>query len=99
MLYITFQLELQHQEISVIGREKHYLENTLRINIPDELNRRLEQLAKNTGQAVGTLVCEAIEEYLGIEERKKGLQAISDHQAVSDRAPLVTLSGSGDCDK
>ena len=71
----------------------------MRINIPEELNRRLEQLAKNTGQAVGALVREAIEDYLDIEERKKGLQAISDHQAVSDRDPLVSLIGSGECDK
>ena len=70
----------------------------MRINIPDELNNRLEQLAKNTGQAVGALVCEAIEEYLDIEERKKGLQEISYHQAISDRDPLVLLTGSGDCD-
>jgi predicted DNA-binding protein len=71
----------------------------MRINIPDELNRRLEQLAKNTGQAVGALVCEAIEVYLVNEERKKGLQAISDRQAFSDMDPLVSLIGSGDCDK
>ena len=34
----------------------------MHINIPDDLNRRLEQLAKGTGQDVGTLVCEAIEQ-------------------------------------
>ena len=71
----------------------------MRIDIPDDLHRRLEHLAKSTGQDIGALVCEAIEEYLAIEERKKGLQETSDRQAFSDTDPLVSLIGSGDCDK
>jgi hypothetical protein len=41
----------------------------MRIDIPDELNRRLEQLAKGTGRDVGALVCEAIEQRLAREEQ------------------------------
>ena len=41
------------------------------ITIPDDLNRRLEQLAKGTGQNVSALVCEAIEQSLALEEGKK----------------------------
>ena len=36
----------------------------MHIDIPDHLNRRLEQLAKGTGQDVSALVCEAIEQRL-----------------------------------
>jgi predicted DNA-binding protein len=71
----------------------------MRINIPDELNSCLEQLAKNTGQAVDALVCEIIEEYLAVEERKEDLQEATDPQAFSDMDPLVSLIGSSDCDK
>jgi predicted transcriptional regulator len=46
----------------------------MHIDIPDDLNRRLEQLAKGTGQNVGTMVCEAIEQRLALEERKQGPQ-------------------------
>jgi hypothetical protein len=42
----------------------------MRIDIPDELNKRLEQLAKGTGQEVGALVCEAIEQRLTREEQR-----------------------------
>ena len=42
----------------------------MHIDIPDELNRRLEQLAKGTGQAVDALVCEAIEQRLAREEQR-----------------------------
>lgn len=42
----------------------------MRIDIPDELNRRLEQLAKGTGQDVGDLVCEAIEQRLARKEQR-----------------------------
>src|SRR2546425_366427 len=42
----------------------------MHIDIPDDLHRRLEQLAKGIGQDVGTLVCEAIEERLALEERE-----------------------------
>jgi hypothetical protein len=40
------------------------------IDIPDDLRRRLEQLAKGPGQEVGALVCEAIEYRLVREERR-----------------------------
>ncbi len=49
----------------------------MHIDIPDDLNRRLEQLAKGIGQDVGALVCEAIEQRLAIEEQKKRLQETS----------------------
>ena len=71
----------------------------MRIDIPDELNRRLEQLAKGTGQDVGTLVCEALEQRLATEERKKRLQeATTAWQAFSDQDPFVALIGSGEDD-
>jgi hypothetical protein len=41
----------------------------MHIHIPDDLNRRLEQLAKGTGQDVDALVCEAIEQRLAREEQ------------------------------
>ena len=41
----------------------------MHIDIPDDLNRRLEQLAKGTGQDVDALVCEAIEQRLALEEQ------------------------------
>jgi predicted transcriptional regulator len=41
----------------------------MNIHIPDDLNSRLEQLAKGTGQDVGALVCEAIEQRLAREEQ------------------------------
>lgn len=41
----------------------------MHIDIPDDLNRRLEQLAKGTGRAVDALVCEAIEQRLAREEQ------------------------------
>lgn len=70
----------------------------MHIDIPDDLNRRLEQLAKGTGQAMGALVCEAIEESLAAAERKKRLQEASDRQAFSDQDPFVSLIGSGEDD-
>ena len=47
------------------------------IDIPDDLHRRLEQLAKGTGQDIGALVCEALEQRLALEERKQRPQASS----------------------
>jgi Ribbon-helix-helix protein, copG family len=41
----------------------------MHIDIPDDLNRRLEQLAKGTGRDVSALVCEAIEQRLALEEQ------------------------------
>jgi predicted transcriptional regulator len=44
----------------------------MHIDIPDDLNKRLGQLAKGTGRDVGTLVCEAIEQHLAREEQPAG---------------------------
>ena len=66
----------------------------MHIDIPDDLHRRLEQLAKGTGQDVGTLVCEAIEQRLALEERKKRPQESSAWQPFSDQDPFLSLIGS-----
>ena len=66
----------------------------MHIDIPDDLHRRLEQLAKGIGQNVGALVCEAIEQHLALEERKKRLQEASALQSFSDQDPFVSLIGS-----
>jgi predicted transcriptional regulator len=66
----------------------------MHIDIPDDLNKRLEQLAKGTGQDVGALVCEAVEQRLAIEEWKKRLQEVSTWQSFSDQDPFVSLIGS-----
>ncbi|MEE8303850.1 MAG: ribbon-helix-helix domain-containing protein [Candidatus Tectomicrobia bacterium] len=66
----------------------------MHIDIPDDLNRRLEQLAKGIGQDVGALVCEAIEQRLAIEEQKKRLQEISGQKRFSDQDPFLSLIGS-----
>jgi hypothetical protein len=68
----------------------------MHINIPDDLTRRLEQLAKGTGQDVGTLVCEAIEEHLAREERMKHPQESPAWQPFSDQDPFLSLIGSGE---
>ena len=68
----------------------------MHIDIPDDLHRRLEQLAKGTGQDVGTLVCEAIEQRLALEERKQRAQTSPAWQAFSDQDPFVSLIGSGE---
>ena len=70
----------------------------MHIDIPDDLNRRLEQLAKGTGQDVGALVCEAIEQRLAREERKKRLQESPAWQPFSDQDPFLSLIGSGEDD-
>ena len=70
----------------------------MRIDIPDDLNRRLEQLATGTGQDVGTLVCEAIEQRLAREEGKQHPQESPAWQPFSDQDPLVSLIGSGEDD-
>jgi hypothetical protein len=64
------------------------------ITIPDDLNRRLEQLAQGTGQNVGALVCEAIEQRLALEEGKKSPQKDAPWHAFSAEDPLVSLIGS-----
>ena len=66
----------------------------MRIDIPDDLHRRLEQLAKGTGQDVRVLVCEAIRQHLAVEEQKKRLQEASAWQAFSAQDPFVSLIGS-----
>ena len=70
----------------------------MHIDIPDDLNRRLERLAKGTGQDVGTLVCEAIEQRLALEEQQKRPQAAPAWQPFSDQDPFLSLVGSGEDD-
>jgi hypothetical protein len=67
----------------------------MHIDIPDDLHRRLEQLAKGTGQDVGTLVCEAIEHRLAREERQNRPQESLAWQPFSGQDPFVSLIGSG----
>jgi Ribbon-helix-helix protein, copG family len=66
------------------------------IEIPDDLHRRLEQLAQGTGQDVSALVCEAIEQRLALEVRKQGPEESSAWQPFSDQDPFVSLIGSGE---
>jgi predicted transcriptional regulator len=68
------------------------------IDIPDDLHRRLEQLAKGTGQDVGALVCEAIEQRLALEERKKRSQESPAWQSFTEQDSFVSLIGSGEDD-
>jgi len=70
----------------------------MHIDIPDDLNRRLEQLAKGTGQDVGTLVCEAIEQRLARDEAKSCPPETPAGQPFSDNDPLLELIGSGEDD-
>ena len=70
----------------------------MHIDIPDDLHRRLEQLANGIGQDVGTLVCEAIEERLALEERKNRPQESPAGQPFSGQDPFVSLIGSGEDD-
>jgi hypothetical protein len=70
----------------------------MHINIPDDLTRRLEQLAKGTGQDVGTLVCEAIEQRLAREEQKQPPQESPAGQPFSAQDPFLSLIGSGEDD-
>jgi hypothetical protein len=60
----------------------------MHIDIPEHLSRRLEQLAKGTGQDVGALVYEAIERCLTLEEGKHG----NDHGSASMRKPCSSPS-------
>ena len=41
----------------------------MHIDIPDDLNRLLEQLVKGTGRDVGALVCETMEQRLALAEQ------------------------------
>jgi predicted transcriptional regulator len=70
----------------------------MHIDIPDDLSRRLEQLAKGTGQDVGALVCEAIEQRLALEEGKKRAKEAAAWQPFSDQDPFVSLIGCGEDD-
>ena len=67
----------------------------MHIVIPDDLTRRLEQLAKGTGRGVGTLVCEAIEQRLAREEEKSRPPESPAGQPFSDQDPFLALIGSG----
>jgi hypothetical protein len=66
------------------------------IDIPDDLRRRLEHLAKGTGQEVGALVREAIEQRLALEERKPSPDEAPAWQPFSEQDPIVPLIGSGE---
>ena len=68
------------------------------IDIPDELHRRLEQLAQGTGQEVGVLVREAIEQRLALEARKLCPEEVAAWQPFADHDPFVSLIGSGEDD-
>lgn len=68
------------------------------IDIPDDLSRRLEQLATGTGQDVSTLVCEAIAQCLALAERQKRPQESPAWQPFSNQDPFVSLIGSGEDD-
>jgi hypothetical protein len=68
----------------------------MHIDIPDDLTRRLEQLAKGTGQDVGTLVCEAIEQRLARDEGTHHPQEAPAGQPFADQDPLLSLIGSGE---
>jgi hypothetical protein len=70
----------------------------MHIDIPDDLHRRLEQLAKGIGQDVGTLGCEAIEQRLALEGRKPRPQESPAWEPFSDQDPFVSLIGSGEDD-
>lgn len=78
----------------IVGEEVLLWRVGMPIDIPDDLHRRLEQLAQGTGQDVGTLVCEAIEQRLALEERKKRRQESSAWQPFSEQDPFVLLIGS-----
>jgi hypothetical protein len=70
----------------------------MHIDIPDDLSRRLEQLAKGIGQDIGTLVCEALEQRLTLEEGKNRPQESPAWQPFSDQDPFLSLIGSGEDD-
>jgi hypothetical protein len=70
----------------------------MHIDIPDDLHRRLEQLAKGLGQDVSTLVCEVIEQRLALEGRKPRPQESLAWEPFSDQDPFVSLIGSGEDD-
>jgi hypothetical protein len=70
----------------------------MHIDLPDDLTRRLEQLAKGTGQDVGALVCEAIAQRLAREQGKPPSQESPAGQPFSDQDPFLALIGSGEDD-
>jgi predicted transcriptional regulator len=57
------------------------------MNIPVQLESRLEALAQNTGRPADTLLCEAIERYADEEERF--LAAVDMGIAEADRGEFV----------
>ena len=68
------------------------------IDLPNDLSRRLEQLAKGADQEVGALVREAIEQRLALEERKPRPQEAPAWQPFADQDLFVSLIGSGEDD-
>ncbi len=57
------------------------------MNVPVQLETRLEALAQNTGRPADTLLCEAIERYADEEERF--LAAVDKGIAEADRGEFV----------
>lgn len=57
------------------------------MNVPVQLESRLEALAQNTGRPADTLLCEAIERYADEEERF--LAAVDEGIAAAERGELV----------
>src|SRR5215813_9871876 len=80
--------------LCIVGGRSHIWRVSMHIDIPDDLNRRLEQLAKGTGQDVSALVYEAIAQRLALAERKKRPQESSVWHPFSDQDPFVALIGS-----
>jgi predicted transcriptional regulator len=68
------------------------------IEIPDDLHRRLEQLAEGIGQDVSALVCEAIEQRLALEARKLRPEESPAWQPFADQYPFMSLIASGEHD-
>jgi predicted transcriptional regulator len=57
------------------------------MNVPVQLETRLEALAQNTGRPADTLLCEAIERYA--EEEERFLEAMKEGIAAADRGEFV----------
>ncbi len=57
------------------------------MNIPVQLESRLEALAQNTGRPADALLCEAIERYADEEERF--LAAVDEGIAAAERGEFV----------
>lgn len=57
------------------------------MNVPAQLESRLEALAQNTGRAADALLCEAIERYA--DEEEQFLAAIEEGIAEADRGEFI----------